>query len=68
MKFKILRNSQIEERAVAGTIVYKLRKNDFGAAKDDSKHTGIKHISVTYDPEGKYPFFTIPEQDLELIK
>lgn len=49
----------------AGTIVYESRGYDYGLASDDSRYTGIEHKSVTLDPTGDYPFFTVPVRDLE---
>ncbi len=46
------------------TVVYDLKYHDYGSANDDTRHTGIHHVSVTKDPEGDYPFFTVPKQDL----
>lgn len=45
---------------VTGTVVYDARKYDYGLANDDTKITGIHHISVTEDAGGDYPFVTIP--------
>ena len=48
-----------------GDIVYGLNKYDYGLASDDTRATGFKHISVTLDPTGDYPSFTIPVHNLE---
>lgn len=48
----------------AGTTVYLASQFDYGLARDDTNHTGVQHVSVTLNPEGDYPFFTVPEQDL----
>ena len=51
-----------------GTIVYDLRGYDYGLASDDTRHTGVEHVSVTLNPEGDYPSFTIAKDSLrELI-
>jgi hypothetical protein len=52
----------------AGTIVYDAEGHDYGLARDDTYDTGIKHISVTLKKDGSNPFFTVPLEDLELIK
>jgi len=52
----------------AGTIVYDSRKYDFGLASDDYRLTGIEHTSVTLDPCGDYPVFTVPTHDLEIVE
>ena len=51
----------------AGTICYDLMKHDYGLASDDTRLTGVPHVSVTLDPEGGYPSFTIVAADLEEI-
>lgn len=53
----VLTQSQNEHDV--GTIVYACAKCDYGCASDDTRHTGRKHISVTLDPDGDYPFFTV---------
>ena len=52
---------------VAGTIVYSLSGHDYGLAADDTRFSGIPHTSVTLDPTGDYPSFTIQTADLEEI-
>lgn len=47
--------------------VYQCKGHDYGLASDDSRATGIEHVSVTLDPTGDYPFFTIPKTDLEEV-
>lgn len=49
----------------AGTIVYALAYHDYGLASDDTRITGVKHISVTLNPKGDYPSFTHPLDDLD---
>lgn len=49
----------------AGTIVYDSRKYDYGLANDDTRLFGIEHVSVTLEPDGDYPCFTVPKHDLE---
>lgn len=51
--------------AKAGDTVYDLWVYDYGCASDDTYGLGIEHRSVTRDPSGGYPFFTIPAADLE---
>ena len=48
-----------------GTIVYDLRGHDYGLASDDTRHTGIEHVSVTLNEDGDYPSFTIHRKSLE---
>lgn len=49
----------------AGVTVYMAAVHDYGLARDDTNCTGIEHVSVTLDPEGGYPFFTIPAHQLQ---
>lgn len=49
----------------AGDMVHALRGWDYGLAGDDTRLTGTLHVSVTHDPDGDYPFFTVPVSDLE---
>lgn len=51
----------------AGTVVYKTVLYDYGLANDDTRGTGIPHVTVTLDPAGGYPGFTIPKDALEPI-
>lgn len=51
----------------AGSEVYEYMYNDYGMASMDSFFTQLKHISITTDPSGNNPFFTIPMHDLEEI-
>jgi len=51
----------------AGTIVYDPRVYDYNLARDDSRYTGIEHISVTLDPSGGYPVFSVARHDVEPV-
>lgn len=51
----------------AGTVVYPCNGYDYGLSRDDTMITGVEHVSVTTDPTGGYPFFTVPVDDLERI-
>jgi hypothetical protein len=66
-QYKLLSDSKIEPQAVKGSVVYKSAKHDYGCASDDTRHTGIQHISVTFKADGDYPFFTHPLNQLEEI-
>lgn len=50
-----------------GDIVYPLKGWDYGLANDDTRHTDIEHISVTYKEDGDYPSVTIPKSALEKL-
>lgn len=66
--FRMLKDSQIRKEVKAGAIVYRCIGWDYGCANDDTRITGIEHTSVTLDPAGAYPFFTVPKQDLEAVQ
>lgn len=64
-KYTMLRDSTINPDVKAGATVYDCARHDYGLARDDSRHFGIDHMSVTLDPNGDYPFFTVPVRDLK---
>ena len=39
----------------------------YGCASDDSRITGVEHVSVSVNESGE-PFFTIPRADVERLK
>jgi len=47
----------------AGTIIYRAKSYDYGCASDDGALTGKPHTSMTLEPSGDYPFFTVPDED-----
>lgn len=49
----------------AGTAVYMCNYYDYGCANDDTRSTGVEHVSVTLKPDGGYPFFTVPRHELK---
>ena len=51
--------------AKAGDVVFDCLLSDYGCASDDTRGLGYEHVSVTKDPAGGYPFFTVPVRDLE---
>lgn len=65
--YKMKVNSDLEPKAVVGTVVYDCKGYDYGLASDDTRMTGRKHISVTLSETGEYPSFTVPLEDLEPI-
>jgi hypothetical protein len=64
MKYK-LKVDRFQHKA--GAIVYDQRGYDYGLASDDTRYTGIQHVSVTLNEDGDYPGFTVAERDLEKI-
>jgi len=52
----------------AGAIVYDAKGYDYGLASDDTRATGKPHVSVTLEPSGDYPTFTVAVADLERIE
>jgi hypothetical protein len=53
------------QRHEIGTICYRLSGWDHGCAYSDSLQSGIAYVSMTLDPNGDYPGFSIPLQNLE---
>jgi len=51
----------------AGTVVYDSVKHDYGLASDDTRLTGVEHVSVTLNEDGDYPTFTVALDNLEKI-
>lgn len=69
MKFRVKRADRAAENSLqVGDVVYPLRRYDYDLAHDDTRVTGIQHVSMTKDPDGNYPFFTIPWEDLESLE
>jgi len=52
----------------AGQLIYRARGYDYGCASDDEYATGLPHTSMTLEPSGDYPFFTVPNADFEPAK
>ena len=48
----------------AGTVCYQCLVHDYGMARDDMIESGQEHQSVTLKPDGGYPIFTVPVDDL----
>lgn len=48
-----------------GTQCYVFNGHDYGCAREDTFYSGVSHISMTLDPDGRNPYFTIPVEDLE---
>lgn len=49
----------------AGATIYTAKGHDYGCARDDEYATGKPHTSMTLEPSGDYPFFTVPNEDFE---
>lgn len=62
-----LRETFGRENIIKGTVVYRQSGHDYGLAGDDTRLTGVEHISVTLNKNGDYPGFTIPRYLLEEI-
>lgn len=56
-----------ELKADINEVVYDCVLSDFGGADDDTRLLGYPHTSVTHDPNGGYPYFTIPTSDIQEI-
>lgn len=64
-KYTMLADSKIDSSVKKGDTVFACAKHDYGSASDDTRITGIHHISVTKNSDGDYPFFTVPFRDLK---
>jgi hypothetical protein len=53
-----------ETMAKRGDIVYDQKGYDYGLSSDDTRATGIEHVTVTMNENGDYPGFTIPRNHL----
>lgn len=51
----------------AGTLVYEQMFHDYGLASDDTRATGVEHISVTLNSDGGYPGFTAAVSQLQAL-
>lgn len=60
-----MRADRAAKTVEVGARVYRCKGWDYGCAGDDTRQTGLTHVSVTHSPSGDYPFFTIPLEDLE---
>ena len=70
MKYRIIsanRGGAPYVGAKVGDIVYNYPGYDYGLCRDDESVTGIEHTKVTFDKDGKEPFFTIPRVDLKIL-
>ena len=47
-----------------GDYVYDQKGYDYGLASDDTRMTGVEHVTVTLNENGDYPGFTIPRNHL----
>lgn len=63
--FRLKTDSTLELKATAGTIVFEFTGCDYGLSDDDTRHTGIEHVSVTLRRGGGHSSFTHPKRDLE---
>lgn len=64
--FRLLADRAIHGTMYAhkGALVFSISGWDYGCANGDTRHLGVEHVSVTLNPDGDYPFFTIPKRDL----
>ncbi|GJE08426.1 hypothetical protein AOPFMNJM_3763 [Methylobacterium jeotgali] len=62
--YRMVRDSEIEPGATAGTVVYELAGWDVGCAAADTQALGTECLSVTLKPDGSPPFFVVPVRDL----
>lgn len=63
--YRVKSDSKLQPKATAGSTVYRFSGYDYGLASDDTRMTGVEHVSVTLDSAGGAPSFTIPRNDIE---
>ena len=66
-KYEVLSKVSHAANVNIGDVVFDCTMFDYGLSSDDTRMLGIEHISVTYNEDGSYPFFTIPVKDLREI-
>lgn len=67
MKYLVKDGRRSSGNVKKGDVVYSIAGSDYGCASDDTNDTGVYHISVSLKEDGDYPFFTIPEEDVEFV-
>jgi hypothetical protein len=68
MAFTVLRADRAASPVETGATVYRCTGYDYGCSSEDTRRLGLEHVSVTLDPTGAYPFFTIPRADLRPVE
>lgn len=63
--YTIRRADRAASTCEIGQQVFLCRGWDYGCASEDTRRMRLPHVSVTFSPDGDYPFFTIPAEDLE---
>ncbi len=63
-KYQVIRDTTFHK---AGEIVYDSPCHDYGLSSDDTRFTGIEHISVVSQLEGNEGSRTIPKNALKVI-
>lgn len=66
-KLKVGHRSSSSDELAHGTLCYLGRGYDYGLSSDDTRATGIEHVSMTLNVDGSYPTFTVPICDLEAV-
>lgn len=64
--FIVSRADRAASPVAVGATVYHCKGWDYGCANEDTRRLKLAHVSVTLDPTGDYPFFTIPREDLSV--
>lgn len=63
-RYHVLKDSKLEARAVAGSVIYRYAGCDYGCSSDDARMTGVEHKAMTLSEDGDGPFFTMPVTDM----
>ena len=51
-----------------GTLVYSCKVYDFNLAEEDTQESGLYHLSVSTNPGGGYPVFTVQPNELDIVE
>lgn len=65
---KCYRLRTVYDGSKKGETVYDFMLCDYGMASEDSRHFGEDYVSVTRDPNGVSPSFTVPKSILEPVE
>lgn len=68
MHYIVLKQSELEPKATVGSVVYPIRRPDYGTARDDERSLGVPCRSVTLNEDGDYPFFVMACEDMQVVR
>lgn len=66
-KYRVLKQSKLEKKAIPGKTIYACIEYDYGITNRDNRTRGVPHGCFTLKKDGDYPFFTMPMSDVRQI-